>query len=187
MTPKLVSLLLVLTSTLAGCGNQTVSEDKQPGPVDSAGLPDSEVLGAEIHLYNRGAMTIEIRAERIVRFDAVDSTMGYVVDVDFFDSAGQVTSNLVADSGIIHENSGQLQVYGHVVVNTRDSIRLDTDSLVFDPTTNKIQTDAFVKVSRPGDTITGWGLEAPRDLSRFKILHQVSGRISDPEKLSGQQ
>jgi LPS export ABC transporter protein LptC len=184
MVYRLPLILLLLIGLVAGCGDQNVTKTDQPGPIDSVGRPDSEVRGARIYLYNRGERTTEIRAERILRFDAIDSTMAYVLDVDFFDSSAQVTSNLVGDSGIIRETTGWLEVFGHVVVLTPDSAKLQTDHLIWNPEISKIQTDAFVEITKAGDVITGWGLEADQNLNRIKILRQVSGTITETERLT---
>lgn len=183
MKTILLVIFALVAAALIGCSDESTSVTKQPGPLDSAGQPDTEIRGATIHLYHRGELNTKVNARRIVRFEDIDSTVGYTLDMDFYDSLGSITSNLVSDSGVIREVSGAFDVYGHVVVNTSDSVRLDTDYLTWNPSINRITTDAFVKVSRPGDTVTGWGLEAPRDLSRIKILHQVSGSLHDVEGL----
>ncbi len=181
---RLLTSLLILAALVAGCSNQNASKDSPPATVDSASLPDSEVSGATIYLYNRGELTTEIRADRILKFEAADSTMGYQLDIDFLDSAGQVMSNLVSDSGVIRETSTHLQAYGHVVVDTHDSLKLETDFLTWNPEINKIQTDAFVKFTKDGNIFTGWGMEANRDLSRLRILNQISSNEIDLDKLS---
>jgi len=171
----------MLAFAMAGCNTRQGASTNQDAAGDSVSRPDSDIRGALVHLYTRGSMTTEIHADRIVKFEQIDSTMGYTLDIDFYDSTGIVASVLVSDSGVIRERGGALEVFGHVVVQTSDSISLHTDYLVWDPKVGKFHTDAFVKVITPGDTVTGWGLEAPRDLSRFKILNQVSGSIStDP-------
>lgn len=182
---RYLTSLLVLVALAAGCSQHDASKDSPPPPIDSAHLPDSEVRGATIYLYHRGELTTEIRADRILKFESIDSTMGYQLDIDFLDSAGRVTSNLVSDSGVIRETSNHLQAYGHVVVNTSDSLKLETDFLTWNPEINKIQTDAFVKFTRDGSVFTGWGMEANRDLSRLRILNQISSNEMDLEKLSG--
>lgn len=179
----ITTLLVVVVAGLLGCSDDNTSVTKQPGPVDSASRPDTEIRGATIDLYHGSELTTKVHAKRIVRFDDIDSTVGYTIDMIFYDSAGTETSNLVADSGVIREISGAFDVYGHVVVTTSDSVRLDTDYLKWNPSINRITTDAFVRISRPGDTETGWGLEATRDLSRIKILHQVSGTVHNVEDL----
>jgi len=184
MLSKLLTSSLLLAALVVGCSNQNASKDSPPAAVDSALLPDSEVSGATIYLFHRGELTTEIRADRILKFEAADSTMAYQLDIDFLDSAGQLISNLVSDSGIIRETSNHLQAYGHVVVFTHDSLKLETDFLTWNPEINKIQTDAFVKFTKNSNIFTGWGMEANRDLSRLRILNQISSNAIDLEKLS---
>jgi len=112
--------------------------------------------------------------------------MGYVVDADFFDSLGQKISTLVGDSSLTRENSGHLWVYGNVVVVVlENNTRLETDYLHWNPDIKKIQTDAYVKITKNGDVVTGWGMEADQKLTRIKILKQVSGSFHDTTGLNG--
>lgn len=182
LSVRLTFLLLALGLAAAGCGERTVS-DRAAGGVDSVLQPDSEVFGANIYLYDGNRVTTEIRADKIVRFETIDSTMGYHLDVDFFDSLGQITSNLVGDSGVIREKINQMEVYGHVVVLTEDSTRLDTDYLRWNPKRDKIESEAYVVFTRGDDIVTGWGMEADPDLGRLKIKSQVSGTVSKEKVL----
>ncbi|HEX2897508.1 MAG TPA: LPS export ABC transporter periplasmic protein LptC, partial [candidate division Zixibacteria bacterium] len=122
----LATLLVLL---VVGCS----SKEKVSSDTDSSGqagmLPDSELRGATIYLYEKEKVTTEIRAERVLKFEAKDSTMAYNLNMDFFDSTGHRTTQLVGDSGIIRELSNQLYVYGNVVVVTDDKSRLETDYL----------------------------------------------------------
>ncbi len=174
------TLILIAAGLLiVGCSDDKTIKTSQA--VDSTGLPDTDVLGATIQLITRGAMTAEIKADRIVQFEEIDSTMAYGLDIDFFDSTGAISSHLVSDSGIINEKTGHLEVFGHVKVNTAQNTKLDTDHLIWDQKIDLVHTQAFVKIARPNDTLQGWGMEAPGDLSRFRILKQVSGSLTNPE------
>ena len=182
---RLVLTIVALGAALSfGCGRKTVSEGDRT-IADSVLRPDSEVQGATVFLYDRDRKTTEIRADLIRRFEAIDSTMGYKLDIDFFDSVGQVSSNLVSDSGVIREKTGRLDVFGKVVVITQDSARLDTEFLRWNPERDKIETDAFVRFTRNNDVMTGWGMEADSDLGRLKILSQVSGSVTEDEVTGG--
>jgi LPS export ABC transporter protein LptC len=183
---RLISTALISLAVLAaGCSQKTVSEADRMS-ADSTLRPDYETHGATNYLYEGGQVTAEIRADLIRRFEAIDSTMGYVLDIDFLDSLGRVKSNLVADSGVIREKNDQLEVFGKVVVITRDSARLDTDFLRWNPERRKIESEAFVKFIREGSVMAGWGMEADPDLGRLKILSQVSGSVSKKEITSGE-
>lgn len=147
-------------------------------------VPDSEIRDAKIQLYEKDLVTTEILAERLLKFEARDSTMVYVLNINFFDSIGNIKTHLVGDSGIIRERSNLLYVYGNVVVTTADSSKLETDYLFWNTNTDKIQTDAFVRITKQNDVITGWGMETDPGLTRIKILNQVSGTIHDNEDIS---
>lgn len=177
---RLIAILL-LSVLIFGCSQKTLSEADQAVSPDSLQLPDSEVTIATIYLYDREKVTSEIRAELIRRYESIDSTMAYVLDVDFLDSLGQISSNVIGDSGVIKEQSGKLRIYGNVVVVTQDSSRLETDYLTWDPNSGKIESDAFVKFTRGDNIMTGWGMEADPDLGRLKILRDVSGSVTESE------
>lgn len=173
-----VIALFLAAAFLSGCSQKTVSQGDQAA-VDSTLRPDSEVSGATIFLYDRDRVTAEIRSKIMRRFEAIDSTIAYVLNVDFLDSVGQISSNLVADSGVIREKDDRFEVFGKVVVVTQDSARLDTQFLRWNPQRKKIESDAYVKFTRRNDIMTGWGMEADPDLGRLKILSQVSGSVSE--------
>jgi len=181
---KTALLGLLFLGLLVGCSGQEPSATDRPGVNDSASKPDTEVSGAKIYLYDRGRVTTEILSEKIIKFESNDSTMAYKLDIDVLDSTGQVSTQIVGDSGIIREATGQLYIYGNVVVITEDKSRLETDYLWWDSKADKIKTDAFVKITREDDVITGWGLEADEKLNSYKILNQVSGAVEDPDKLA---
>lgn len=181
---KLLTRLLLtgaLLTVLAGCSSREPATTTA-NPADST-RPDTQVRGARIDLYDGKQVTTQIHADQVVRFEQIDSTMGYVVHTDFLDSTGNVTSKLDGDSALIRETTSHLYVFGHVVVVSQDHSRLETDYLHWNPDIKKIQTDAFVKVTRKGDVITGWGLEADQQLTRIKILKQVSGTIHNADEL----
>ena len=169
-------LIVAAIVILAGCNADNTSKSNQLNLIeDTAGRPDSEVRNARIYLYDEGRVTTEIFSTEIHKFDELDSTMGYQLDIDFFDSTGAVMSEVVGDSGIIREQTGHLSIYGNVVVVTEDKTKLETDYLFWNTTTDKIYTDAFVRVTSEDGVLTGWGLEADQRLSSYQILSKVSG------------
>jgi len=176
-----IALLAALWLLLAGCSSREKVSSDTDSTDRSQLLPDSELRGATIYLYEKDKVTTEIHAERLLKFESKDSTMAYSLDMDFFDSSGQVTTKLVGDSGIIREISNQLYVYGNVVVVTADNSRLETDYLYWNTNKDKIETDAFVRITKKDDVITGWGMEADPGLTRIKVLNRVSGTVHDAE------
>ena len=183
MIKKTGIFALLLISCLSGCNSQQTSSNDRVDTTDSAFIPDSEVSGARIYLYDRGQVTTEIVAEKIIKFESIDSMMAYILDIDIFDSTGMVTTHIVGDSGIIRETTGKMSIFSNVVVTTRDDFKLETDYLYWDSETDKVKSDDFVRITQGDDVMTGWGLEADQQLKSYKILRQVSGTVNDPKKL----
>ena len=175
--------LLLLMTLVAGCSNDDKSSNVGSMTTDTAAHPDSEVSGAKIYLYDRGQVTTEVVADKILKFESRDSTMAYVVDINSFDSLGNAATHVVGDSAIIKESDGRFTIYGNVIVTTEDGMRLETDYLHWNSKNDRIYTDAFVRITTPTEVVRGWGMEADRRLKRYKILHQVSGEMDDAKKL----
>lgn len=182
LTKILALLALLLPLAIASCNMDRSSGKNGSGSIDSSLIPDTEVSGATIELYKGREMTTKILADRIVKFEAKDSTMGYGLNIDILDSVGHVTSVVVGDSGVIQEETGILNIYGNVVVTTDDGRKLETDSLHWNSKTDQVETDAYVRITKGDDVLTGWGLEADQGLKRVKIL-KASGSVIDSTML----
>lgn len=174
--------LLLCVLLLAGCNRDDRASDARNATLDSAG-PDSEASGVMVHLYDRGQVTAIIKADKFVKYTANDSTMAYAVNADSYDSVGSVSTHVSGDSAVIRENDGFLTIYGNVVVVSSDGRRLETDYLNWNSKTDRIYTDAFVRITTPEESVRGWGMEADQQIRRYKILHRVSGEVENAEKL----
>jgi LPS export ABC transporter protein LptC len=171
-------LVLLSLSLAAGCNTEQSTNRTGTTEADSTILPDSEVTGATIYLYDEGRVTTRILAGRLLKFESIDSTIGYDLDIDFLDSLGETTSEVVGDSGVIREDTGLLHIFGNVVVTTRDGRTMETEHLRWNSATEMIETDAFVRITKDDNVTTGWGLETDKSLSRIRIL-KASGTIRD--------
>ncbi|MDZ4723818.1 MAG: LPS export ABC transporter periplasmic protein LptC [candidate division Zixibacteria bacterium] len=179
-----ITILIMAVLFQTGCERKPPDGGSDTILMDSLGRPDSKVTVAKIHLYDKGTKTTEIRADQIRKFEKLDSTMAYSVDIDFFDSLGHVQTTLVGDSGVIRESTNRFHIFGNVVVSVGDTTKLETEHLIWNPETKQIETDAFVKITRRQDVITGIGMHADRELTHIKILDQVSGTIEDINQMS---
>lgn len=178
-------LITILMLLALGCSQPDNNPKSGVEPVDTAATPDTELQEATIYLYNKDRITTEINALKIMKFDNIDSMMAYTLDIDLIDSTGKVTTQIVGDSGVIRENAGVLRIFGNVLVETENGLKLETDYLWWDSNTDRIKSDDFVKITRTetGDVMSGWGLDSDKDLSTIKILDRVSGSINDIENV----
>ena len=178
---RFLTATLLLLVLLIGCSNEAPSNGNSSA-IDSSGRPDSEVSGARISLYDGGHVTTKIDAEKISQFDVQDSAMAYNLNIHSYDSLGELNSVITGDSGLIREQSGLFIIFGHVVVTTADSSQLETEQLHWNPKKDRIFTDAFVRITKPGGFASGWGFEANQRLKSYKILHPTTAEVEIQDK-----
>lgn len=171
-----LALFLLLTSiVILGC------QTNSPPEVEKAGvrLPDSELEEATIIFTIQGVRRMLLKADYIARYEKEDSTTAREVHADFYDQEGKHSSVLTSRSGIIKEKSKELWVSGEVVVVTDEGVKLETETLRWDPNIDRIVTEDFVKVTREKDILTGYGLETDQELKNIRIKREVKGILRD--------
>ncbi len=90
------------------------------------------------------------------------------IRVDFYER-GQKVSVLTAREGVLE--SGRLTAQGDVVVTTESGSRLETESLYWDESQDKIRSEDFVSITRPGESevLQGYGLTSDPNLDLVEI------------------
>lgn len=145
-------------------------------------LPDQILSNTKMIFTQNGVKTTVIKAKTVAKWTNKDLTQAESLWVDFFDENGEHTSHLVADSGWIKEKKQMLGVWGNVSVLTDEGVKLETQTLNWNPSTNKISTEDFVKITKDKDVMTGYGLEADQTLKNIKIKTKVKGEIVKKKK-----
>ena len=90
-------------------------------------------------------------------------------------------STLVADQGLVHQRTNDLEARGHVHVTTATGVAMETDSLRWMNRTGRIFSDAFVRVTRKDDVVTGFGFESDANLDHFHLTREVRAEVRDRE------
>jgi LPS export ABC transporter protein LptC len=98
------------------------------------------------------------------------------IKIDFLESDLTVRSTLTAKKAVRQQEKGLITARDSVVFVTVKQEKLETEELIWDEKSGKVRTDKFVKVTKPGEVIYGFGLEAEQDFSYWKIL-VPKGRI----------
>ncbi|KPL15914.1 MAG: hypothetical protein AMS26_06405 [Bacteroides sp. SM23_62] len=169
-------IVILGTVTFSGC-----SEKKTKMSSSAEEMPDQVIENTTMVFTIDGEKSTVIKAESVFKWLDKDLLKAKVLEVDFYDSLGEHASHLVADSGWVWEKRQYLEVMGDVLVATDEGMKLETQSLKWDPNISKIKTDDFVKITKGKDIITGYGLEAEQDLKNFKIKRLVKGKIQKKE------
>ncbi len=98
------------------------------------------------------------------------------IRIDFLEPDLSVRSTLTAKKAVRQQEKGLITARDSVVFVTVKAEKLETEELIWDEKMGKVRTDKFVKVTKPGEVIYGFGLEAEQDFSYWKIL-VPKGRI----------
>lgn len=101
------------------------------------------------------------------------------VRIEFFDSKGAKFSTLLADQGVVDQRTNDLEARGHVRIATESGIRMETDSLRWLNNRQRIVSNAFVRVMRRFDVVTGWGFESDASLDHFHLAREVQAEVRD--------
>jgi LPS export ABC transporter protein LptC len=98
------------------------------------------------------------------------------IKVDFFDPSGRTQSELTAKYALRFEKKNEIIVKDSVVWESKKMEMLETEELIWDEKLNKVYTKKFVKITRPGEIVYGYGFEANQDFTRWEI-NAITGRI----------
>ena len=100
--------------------------------------------------------------------------------VDIYDSLGERSAFLRADSGRLDMKFTYVYAYGHVYALTPKGASVRADSLLWNKKDNLVKTESYVRVvSEDGDVLQGKGFESDAKMDNWKILSNITGIFQD--------
>jgi len=172
--PAVLALLL-----LAGC-----SGTKKSNPVGAGGeLPDQEVTDFVLTETDRGQPQWTLYARWAATYQSKNLVTARTVHVDFFDDKGARSSQLTADTGDIQQVTRDMTARGHVVLQTTEGTRMNTEELHFSNQAQRITSDKLVRVERKGNVLEGVGFSSDPALRHYEFVSQVHATISQTRDL----
>jgi LPS export ABC transporter protein LptC len=120
-----------------------------------------------------GRLSYDLNAERAYVYEDANRIDVTKPRVRFFDDQRCLTSSVTADAGSVNSKTSDLVARGNVLVTTKDSTNLATDSLVWRNKEQVITTDALVDMRGPQGSIRGYGLVSDANLKRIEIKNTV--------------
>ncbi len=171
---KGLGTVLLCLLVLLGCGRQ----GKQ------ASLADKSREVVTMHGFHMVQTELGIKKYTIDAEEAnINSRIKLIsfktVKTKYYDKEKEI-ADLKSNTGVIHTETNDIEVRGGVILRTTDGSRLETESLSWSSSRNKLNTQAFVKVFRGDNVMSGYGLESDLLLENVTIK-KVSTRISDLE------
>jgi LPS export ABC transporter protein LptC len=147
-----------------------------PGPA-SGDLPDQEVSDFVVTETDAGHPQWTLYARSAAIYNPRNTIVARGVRIDFFDEKGERTSTLTAREGEMNQMRRDMVARGNVVLQTTEGTRMSTEELHFLNQQQRIVSDAFVRVERRGDVLTGYGFESDPNLEHFEFKRKVQAVV----------
>lgn len=158
-----------LLGLLAGC--QT--EEEAPKLPEYKG-PLLQTENIVTILSDSARLHIRLSGPLEERFESGDLLYPKGLTVTFYDKPGKLVVNTLQAKWGKYESGKQLYIMrGDVrVANVPEQQKLNTEELFYDRAKQQIYTDRkmFVRVETPTEVLTGYGLTANQDFSRYSIF-----------------
>lgn len=168
--------VLALGAVLVGCAE--IEEEKPWIHVDRPQMlfTDTTLMDS----YDKGVLSWKLKTAYLERWADKDEVLVRPVLVDIYDSLGDRTAFLRADSGRLNMKFTYVYAYGHVYALTPKGASVRADSLLWNKRDNLVKTESYVRVvSEEGDVLQGKGFESDAKMDNWKILSNITGIFQD--------
>ena len=124
-----------------------------------------------------GEIKLEIIANKIEKFvgDSAKLIFSNGFNVTFYNSSGNVTSNLFAKKAVVDEKNNLMTARDSVVLKSKKK-KLETEFLIWDEKKEKIYTNNDVIITTDNEVIYAKGFESDSNFSDY-TLKKISGKM----------
>lgn len=176
-------LLASATLVLAACGGDEVREEPA-GPDFRDIEADQVMVGVEHFMTREGVRRAHLRADTVYLSSEGSSAHLRHYTVDFFNARGGLQSVLTAEDGTYDMRTGDMRATDNVVVvDSDESQRLETEGLLYDATSEKLQSDVAFTLVEGRDTIRGTGFVTDPGLDSLTVRQPAM--VSPPDEEAG--
>ena len=159
-----VILLLIF---FFGCKSSNDIQEEIP---DVRNFNENEIEMPIITITREGLPVVRAISNQLVKNQTSNATLKGDVKADFFNDEGRHMSRLISDSAHIDQRTNNLHAYGNVKVISDDSVKLFSNSILWDNHYKLITSnDSVMFTSSNKDTMYGVGFESDMDLTKWKI------------------
>ncbi len=136
-----------------------------------------------LDFYEKEKLSWKVKTAYLERWGGTEKIFAKPILVDIFDSLGDRSAFLRADSGTLDSRMNYVYAYGHVYAITPKGASVRADSLLWNKKDNLVRTESFVRVvSEDGDVLQGKGFESDAKMENWHILSDVTGIFQDAAK-----
>ncbi len=174
-------LILLLSLFAFACGGKST-----PPKIDMTYIGDDypvqESWNAKLIFSDSGrvkAILVTPYIAQYARQGALERRIDSTFRVDFFDDFGHHTSFITAQRAKIHPNS-DMEAFENVLVVSDDCTRIATEYMKWTANDRMIRSDKFVTITKPTETLSGYGFESDQSLKNYRIF-KASGQMKVKE------
>jgi LPS export ABC transporter protein LptC len=169
-------ILLAILSCTAGCGAPGKGRPAPASGVSARHLPAQESWDIVVAISDSGRQEASIRAGHAAEYHQ-DAKKELVIDggisVTLHDKSGGPPTLMTAGRGILHDNQ-DIEAFDKVLIRSGDGTTVNTEHIVRTSSDQMLRSEKFVTITKPSQTIRGYGFESDDGMKRYKIL-QASG------------
>ncbi len=177
---KMQNLLLAAALLLVSC-SKTEEDDGVWEPKEHPVMLFSDTTILE--LYEGNVLSWKVKTAYLERWGGSDSIFVKPIFADIYDSLGNKSAFLRADSGNLNMRMTFVRAYGRVYALSPKGAAVRADSLLWLKMDDKIRTDGPVRVvGETGDVLQGVGFISDSKLENWHIRSRATGIFQDAAK-----
>lgn len=177
---RAITFLLVILF-LISCSDLSERDKKR---VNSA-LADSltnktESWKVDMNLIESGKLRVDLLApysSTVQLNQGTETRFTGPVRISVFDTSGVRVTTIDCQKAVFHSQNRIFEFFNNVIVKTDQKRTLRTEYLKWIQNNHNIQTNDYVTITTPTDSIAGYGLKGTDDLKSYSIS-KVTGRVS---------
>ena len=136
-----------------------------------------------LDFYEKERLSWKVKTAYLERWGGKEKIFAKPILVDIFDSLGERSAFLRADSGTLDGRMNYVYAYGHVYAITPKGASVRADSLLWNKKDDLVKTESYVRVvSEDGDVLQGKGFVSDAKMDNWHILSEVTGIFQDAAK-----
>lgn len=161
-------ILLVCLGCMFTMCKQTLQDPKKK-VVYSGPLAQTREVST---LYSDSArLLIRLNAPLQQQYESGDGIYPEGIKMTFYDKKGEITNTVKANYGKYDKQKDAYFIRGNVILeNAVKKETMKTEELHWDKQRRQLFTDKFVTIQTQDEILTGTGLTANQDFSKYKIL-----------------
>lgn len=171
-TAGLLATAILVAALLPGCG-----ESGPGGTPPATDGPSSVLSGLTLRETEDGRLRWILAADSSETWEQPNQTLVKRLHIDFYDPAGDVTSVLTSDEGLVLRSTNDLTARGNVRLVSRDGDTLTTERLDWNNMAGRLSTDQPFRLAGADGAMRGVGFESDPGLKNYTTKEvRIDGR-----------